>query len=109
MHWSVAWSASALLSGTDSSLLMTGSAASIPGGPELGVILFIFVVMFVVPAILIILLLIAIRRRAPGLEAYEDIESDTIESDESGDEVSAADSLEGKTTAGENDGSENGR
>ncbi|MCU4754431.1 hypothetical protein OB919_21080 [Halobacteria archaeon AArc-curdl1] len=109
MHWSVEWSASTLLSRTDLSLLTTGPVASIPGVPELGILLFIFVVMFVIPAILIVILLIAIRRRAPGLDAYEDLESDTIESGKSGDEVSAEDSLEGETTAGKNDDSENGR
>ncbi|MFP9192661.1 hypothetical protein ACLI4Q_13515 [Natrialbaceae archaeon A-CW1-1] len=42
--------------------------ASIPGLPELTVILFIFVVMIVIPLILIGVVLFVVRRRAPGLE-----------------------------------------
>ena len=46
--------------------------ASLPGLPELTVILFIFVVMIVIPLLLIGVVLLVVRRRAPGLEELQD-------------------------------------
>ncbi|MFC7216391.1 hypothetical protein ACFQO4_20235 [Saliphagus sp. GCM10025334] len=58
--------------------------ATIPGPPELEIALFVLVAMVVIPAIMLGLVLLIVRRRAPGLEEIQasiDAEPDHSESD----------------------------
>ena len=55
------------------------TVAILPGLPDLSVVLFVIVAMLVIPAILVGVVLLVVRRRAPGLEeilAEQDAESD---------------------------------
>ncbi len=49
-------------------MIIVGTLGFLPGMPDLTVVLFIFVAMIVIPAILIGVVLLVVRRRAPGLE-----------------------------------------
>ncbi|USZ72546.1 hypothetical protein [Natronosalvus halobius] len=58
--------------------------ATIPGPPELEIALFVLVAMVVIPAIMLGIVLVIVRRRAPGLEEIQasmDAESDHSETD----------------------------
>ncbi|UTF52598.1 hypothetical protein [Natronosalvus rutilus] len=58
--------------------------ATIPGPPELEIALFVLVAMVVIPAIMLGLVLMIVRRRAPGLEEIQasmDAEADHSETD----------------------------
>ena len=54
--------------------------AILPGLPDLSVVLFVIVAMLVIPAILVGVVLLVVRRRAPGLEeilAEQDADGDS--------------------------------